>query len=248
VIGAVALSASLATSSLLAAPARVTLAASPTHVALAAGGRQAVRISATGGGSLTVEARVAGFGLDLRGRPRIAAAGDAAPWLSVRPRMIRVGRAGGVVVVSARRPTRARPGDHSALVLLSAVAPSARGVVVRMRIGLVISVRVAGRVVHRVAILKARVRRAGRARLLELTLANRGNVIEALGAGSLRVTLVRRGRVVAHYFVARRELLPRTRGVVELRYSGRAHGLMTARIELWRTAHPWAVRLFRLRL
>jgi hypothetical protein len=248
VIAAAALVASLAVSTAFAAPAHVTLAASPSHIALAAGDRQAVRITATGGGSLTVESSVVGFGLDLRGRPRIVAAGDAAPWVSVVPRTIRIGPAGGVLVVSTRHPTHARPGDHTALVLLSAVAPSSRGVVVRMRIGLVVSVRVAGLVVHRVAVLGARVRRFGRDRLLELTLANRGNVIETIGAGRLRVTLLQRGRAVAHYLAGRRELLPRTSGLVRLRYRGRVHVVMTARIELWGTAHHWAVRRFRLRL
>jgi hypothetical protein len=107
---------------------------------------------------------------------------------------------------------------------------------------------VAGPVVHRVAVLEARVRRLGRDRLLELRLANRGNVIETIGAGRLRVTLLQRGHAVAHYLAGRRELLPRTSGLVQPRYRGRVDGVITARIELWRTAHHWAVRRFRLRL
>ncbi len=245
---AVVVAASLGLAGVVAAPARVTLAVSPAHIALAAGGRRAVRVTATGGGRLRVEARVTGFGLDLSGRPKVATAGDAAPWVSVRPRAMRIGRLGGELLISARSPVRARPGDHTALVLLSAVAPSARGVLARMRIGLVISVRVAGPVVHRVAIAGARVRRAGRERLLELTLANRGNVIETIGRGRLTVTLVRRGRVIARYLVQRRELLPHARGLVRLRYRGHVHGIITARIELRCTAHLRAVRRFRLRL
>jgi hypothetical protein len=240
--------ASLAAASIATSPAQVSLTASPTHVTLSAGGHQNVRVATIGHGSLRVEARVAGFALDLRGRPHIVAATDAAPWLSVRPRRITVGRTGGLLTIAARRPVHARPGDHSAVVLLSAVAPSARGVVVRMRIGLAVSVRVAGRVVHRVSVVAARLRHAGRARLLELTLANRGNVIEVVAAGSLKVSLVRGGRVLAHYLAARRELLPGTRGLVRLRYDGHARGMTVVRTELRRPgAHP-VERRFRLRL
>ncbi len=247
-IAVAAFHATLAAASVAAAPAQVSLTASPAHVTLAPGGRQVVRVSAIGRGSLSVEARVAGFALDLRGRPHIVSAGDAAPWLSVRPRRITIGHSGGLITVSSRRPLHARPGDHSAVVLLSAVAPSARGVVVRMRIGLAVSVRIAGRVVHRVSVVAARVRRAGPARLLELTLANRGNVIEVVGAGGLRVSLVRQGRVVAHYLVARRELLPGTRGLIRLRYDGHARGMTVVRTELRRAGARPVERRFRLRL
>ncbi|MFL5955145.1 MAG: hypothetical protein ACJ76I_13670, partial [Gaiellaceae bacterium] len=148
----------------VAAPARVTLSAAPTHVVLPAGGRQVVHVTATGGGRLRVAASIAGFGLDLRGRPRIAGRGDAAPWISVRPLALTVGRGGSALVVSSRGPLRARPGDHTAIVLLTATQPSARGVVVRMRIGLVVAVRVPGRLTHRIAVLGAHVRHSGRVR------------------------------------------------------------------------------------
>ncbi|MDX6414801.1 MAG: hypothetical protein QOH23_2211, partial [Gaiellaceae bacterium] len=225
-LAAVALAAPGATS----APARVSLLASPTHVKLVPGGRQVVHVTAAGGGPLLIDARIAGYRLDLQGRPHVAKAADAAAWLSVSPRRFTVGRGGGVLVVSSRRPAHAEPGDHSAVVLLSAVVPSARGVVVRMRIGLAVSVRVAGRVLHRVAVVGARTRSYGRAKMLELTLANRGNVIELVPAGDLRIVLVRRGQVVARYLVGRRELLPRTRGLVRLLYRGHDRGGAVARV------------------
>jgi hypothetical protein len=252
VIAAAALAVTLATFGAVASPgrspARVGLTASPTHIVLGPGGRQVVRVTASGGGVFDLRAHVAGFSLDLRGRPKIAAAGDAAPWVTVSPRSITVGRAGGSVVVSVREGIRGRPGDHSALVLLSAVAPSARGVVVRMRIGLVVQVRMPGRLVHRVAILAARVRQAGRLRTLEVTLANRGNVIEAIAAHRLRVALVRRGRVIARYLGVRRELLPKTKALMGFRCGGHARGVVEARIELWRGGVKWVERRFRLRL
>jgi hypothetical protein len=249
VIGALALAASLAVASGPGAPARVSLAASPSHVSLAAGGRQAIRVTSTGGGSLRVAASVAGFALDLRGRPRIAGPGDAAPWLTVTPRTFAVaGGAGAALVVASRRPAGARPGDHSAVILLSAVVPSARGVVVRMRVGLVVSVRVPGRIVHRVVVAGARVRHAHGVRLLELTLANRGNVIESIGARRIRVTIVRDGRAVARYLAGHRELLPRTSGVIRIRARLRVRGRVLVRVALSRTGGPWVERRFRLRL
>jgi hypothetical protein len=230
-------------------PARVSLAASPTHVRIAAGGRQAISVTAPGGGPLLVEAQIAGYALDLLGRPRIARPGDAASWLSVSPRRLTVGRGGGMLVLTSRRPAHARPGDHSAVVLLSAVVPSARGVVVRMRIGLAVSVRVAGRVVHRLTVLDARMRRTGGVRSLDVTLANRGNVAETIGAGGLRITLIQRGRVVAHSSLPRRELLPGSRGIVRLRVAQRISGLTLARVRLRRPGHAdWVERRFRLRL
>jgi hypothetical protein len=116
-----------------------------------------------------------------------------------------------------------------------------------MRIGLAVSVRVAGRVVHRVAVLAAHMRPYGRAEMLELTLANRGNVIESVPAGDLRLELVRRGRVVAHYLAGRHELLPGTRGLVGLPYRGHTRGVAIARVRL-RGPGGWTERRFRLRL
>jgi hypothetical protein len=230
-------------------PARVSLAASPTHVRIAAGGRQAISVTAPGGGPLLLEAQVAGYALDLLGRPRIARPGDAAAWLSVSPRRLTVGRGGGVLVVTSRRPVHARPGDHSAVILLSAVVPSARGVVVRMRIGLAVSVRVAGRIVHRLSVLGARLRRTGGVRSLEVTLTNRGNVTETIGAGGLRITLIRHGRVIARSSLPRRELLPGSRGIVRLRVAERIRGLTLVRVRLRRPGQTdWVERRFRLRL
>jgi hypothetical protein len=253
VIGATAFSASLLAVSLglwshVSAPARLTLSASPTHVALVAGARRAVRVTARGARPLVVQASVAGLGLDLGGRPRIVHPGDATPWISVSPHRLTVDRGGAALVVSSRRAAGARPGDHSAVVLLTAVAQSAGGVVVRMRIGLVVSVRVAGALVHRLEVRAARVRRSGRARLIELSLANRGNVIESIGPGRLEVTLVRRGRVVAQLRSARREILPRSKGIVDLRYGGSVRGVVVARVELGQPPGRRRVRSFAVRL
>jgi hypothetical protein len=168
--------------------------------------------------------------------------------VSVRPRRITVGSAGAALVVSSRRAGGARPGDHSAVVLLTAVAPSASGVLVRMRIGLVVSVRVAGKLVRRLEVRAARVQRSGRARWISLSLANRGNLIETLGPGRPEVALVRRGRVVARLRAGRRQILPRTTATLELRYRGNLRGAVTARVALTERPGRRRVRSFPLRL
>src|SRR4029077_20145198 len=125
------------------APARVSLSAWPSHVEVNAGGRRVIRIRSAGRRMLRVEARVAGYALDLHGRARVAGAG-AATFVTVRPQRITVGRAGASLLIATRRPRGFRPGDHSALLLLTAVAPNAGRLIVRIRVGLVVSVRVPG--------------------------------------------------------------------------------------------------------
>lgn len=233
-----------------AVPARVSLTAAPTHITLDAGSRTTIRVEAAGSRRLVLHASVAGFRFDLRGRPRIVRADDAAPWLTLRPHALAVGSSGGALVVASRRPALARPGDHSAIVLLTAVAPSRRGMTVQMRIGLVVTVRVKGRRVSRLAVVAAHSRRPGRGRgsLIDVRLANRGNVIETLAGTRLRVILIRRGHVVARLRPGRRKVLPRTSALVAVRYRGRLRGPVTARIELAQPGGRTARRSFHLRL
>jgi hypothetical protein len=234
-----------------AVPARVSLSASPTHISLDAGSRKTIRVEAVSGRRIVLHASVGGFALDLRGRPRIVRATDAAPWLTLRPRTIVVGRSGAALVVSSRLPRWARAGDHSAIVLLTATAPAAGRMAVQMRIGLVVTVRVKGRRISRMTVVSARSRRPpgrGRGSLIDVTLANRGNVIEALAGTRLRVILIRRGRVVARLRPGRRKVLPRTSALVAVRYRGRLRGPVTARVELAQPGGRTAQRSFHLRL
>ena len=229
-------------------PANVTLTASPTRVALSGAGRQVVQMAAAGA-RLPVEVSVRGYTLDLHGRPRIAPASRRpVPWLSVSPRHLTVGRRAAGITVRAVPPRGARPGDHLALVLLTASATSRRGVVTRMRIGVVVRLRVPGRFPRRIELRRLTVRRAGRARLLELTLANTGAALESIGRRELTVTLRAGGRVLARLRPAPRDLLPHSRGLVALRYGGRARGKVVARVELEHPGVRRASRLFRLRL
>jgi hypothetical protein len=68
-------------------------------------------------------------------------------------------------------------------------------------------------------------------RVLELLVANQGNVAELLERGCVIVTLRRRGEVLARLRPAVRQLLPRTSGLVEARYAGRVRGRLVARVD-----------------
>ena len=247
---AVALAAATALASPVEAPPPTALAVSPAHVVLDAGGRAAVRIETRAGRRLLLRATVAGLALDLRGKPRIAAQRDAAPWLSVTPATVDVGRAGATIVIAAHRRAAARPGDHTALVLLTATTPPTRGVAIQLRVGVAVTVRVKGRRVHRVEVTTVRARRRPprRSVLIELTFANRGNVIESLGGARLQITLLRGERVIARLPTVRRKVLPHTAALVVVRYRGRSHGAATIRVALAAPNGRTAVRSFPLRL
>jgi hypothetical protein len=132
----------------------------------------------------------------------------------VRPRTIRTERSGNAtLVVAARRPAGARPGDHSAIVLLTAFAPGTRAIAVAVRLGVVVTVRVPGHKLRRLAIVAVR-SRVGR---ISLTIANRGDVIESIGGGSLQIAVARRGRTLARFRAPRRALLPHTRALLRFR-------------------------------
>jgi hypothetical protein len=200
----------------------VSLVASPAHVSLAGSARQVVTVTSTGSAPVRIEVGRAGYGLDLRGRPRVLP--PRRSWLSVRPRRLTIapGRSASLVVASSL-PRRAEPGDHSELVLLTTRPLRTAALAVRMRLGLVVVVRVPGRIVRRLAILRVELR----PRRLELLVANRGNVTETITRRCVTVTVRRRGRVLARLHPPARRLLPRTRGLLELRFRrprrGRLH-------------------------
>jgi hypothetical protein len=222
------------------AGAGAALSASPSRLALAGGARETIRLSNPGTAAVVVEASVAGFALDRRGRPRVAAAGGAR-WLHVTPRRLRLppGRTARITVVS-RPPAHAEPGDHPALLLLSARPLAAGRVAVQVRLGIVVTERLPGAVRRR---LELRGLRPGRRGLLELAVRNRGNVTEELPRGRIRVTLLRDGRVLARAESLPRRLLPRTSGVVELRVPARLSGHATAVVELGARTRRYAIRL-----
>jgi hypothetical protein len=227
------------------APARLALSVSPTHLAVQAGGRATIRVAPVPGGRLVLRTGVVGLTLDRRGRPQIVRARDAAAWLTVRPRTVAAGRAGTAFVVTSRRAPGARPGDHTAIVLVTALAPTGNGIAVGMRVGLVVTVRVPGPSLRRVEVVAARARPGGR--LIDVTVANRGGRIESIGGAQLAVTLIRRGRVIGRFRVARRPLLPHTRAVFTIRCRT-VRGALVAQVAIVRPDGRTAARRFPLRL
>ena len=212
-----------------AAGPRIALIASPAHVSLTGSGKAPLAVTNSGASPLVVDVARAGFALDLRGRPRVT--GRRATWLAVSPRQLTLAPgAKATLTVASRVPAGAEPGDHSELVLLTTRPPTARGLPVRVRLGVVVDVRAPGKVVRRVDVLRIRARRAGWTRVLGLLLANRGNVTETVGGSCALLWLHRRGRILVRLRAPERRILPHTSGLVELTYRGRARGRLAARV------------------
>lgn len=223
--------------------AAIAITVSPARVDLIGNGTVTVRVVNEGNAAAVMNVTRAGFALDLRGRPRIVAAASSV-WLSFSPVRLWIapGRTGSLEV-TARAGRGMTPGDHAAVLLLTQHPVARGGVAVRTRVGVLVVLRVPGAVVHRLTVTGLRALPGKR---LAVSLRNAGNVAELLRPGSLTVTLWRGRRLVARLRPATRELLPRTRGVIELGYRSTIHGPLMARIEL---SGPKPLRrAFRVRL
>jgi hypothetical protein len=195
-----------------------------------------VQVTNSGIRPVVVDVSRAGFMLDLRGRPRIVPRGRdpraAVSWVTVRPARLSIPPSGtAAFTVMSTLPRRAEPGDHGALVLLTTRPLRSAAVMVRMRLGVVVVVRAPGVIERKLALLRLHMRRRGSTRMLELWLANRGNVTELVGRPCVTVTLRRAGRLLARLRPTARQLLPRARGIVEVRYPGRLRGWANVQIE-----------------
>jgi hypothetical protein len=105
-----------------------------------------------------------------------------------------------------------------------------------MRIGVVVFVRVAGRIVHRLELAARGVRR----HVLEVAVMNRGNVAERR---RVRMSLSSKGHLLARRVSARRTWLPHSRGIVRFRYAGRLPRWVTARVEVGALRRTLRIRL-----
>ena len=220
-----------------------SLSASPTRIALSGTSRASVTLTNYGATRARVSVGRGSFTLDLRGRPAVGRPGvrSAQSWLSFRPSALSIAPGGKAELqVAARVPARARPGDHHALLLLVTRPSRVGGVGVRMRLGVRVAVRAPGKVVRRVVVRGLRVRRSGRARRLDVTLENLGDLIETK---VVNVVLSARGRV-DRVHAETREVLPWTRAILTARYVGQLRGRVFARVEVDGVAR----RSFRLRL
>ena len=221
-----------------AAGVAAALSVSPVRIRVSRAASRTITITNAGNAAALVDARPASFVLDRHGKPTIARERQpAAGWLRLQPRLLMLVPGGtAVVTVSSAAPAGALPGDHPALVLFTTQPPRAAGVAIRMRIGVVVFVRVGGRIVHRLELGALRVRH----RVLELVVANRGNVVERT---RVRIFLLRGSHVLARLGSDGRTLLPHSQGIERLRCSARLRGWVTARVEMGALR-----RTFRLRL
>jgi hypothetical protein len=217
--------------------AAAAISVSPVRVRLTASESRTVVVRNGGNATAAIDARLAGFVLDRRGKPVVARAQAAAGWLRLQPRRVVLEPGGAAVLtVSSTAPAGASPGDHPALVLLTTQPRQGAGVAIRMRIGVVVFVRVPGRIVHRLELGPVRVRRG----VLEAALANRGNVVER---ASVRLSLWRGGRLLVRFRSAGRTLLPRSRAIERFRYRGRLRGVVTARVEAGGLRRRFTIRI-----
>jgi hypothetical protein len=211
----------------------IGLSASPLRVTLRGASASTVIVRNPGRRTLRVDVSRAGFTRSLRGRPQVRPARGAATWLRLRPRRFRLApHAKTTLHVVAAPSRRAAPGDHPALALLTTRPLGLKHVRVRMRVGVMVVLRVRGRIVRRLDARGLSVRRHGTLRLLELRLVNRGNVTERLGGDRLRLSLLRRGRKLTTLRPTPRELLPHSSGIAVFPYRGRVRGTVLVRVAL----------------
>jgi hypothetical protein len=196
---------------IVAPPPPAALAVSPVRVELAGAGTTTIRLANTGGASTVVDGARAGFAIDVSGRPRVAVLRARGVQVLVRPQhlVLAPGAAAAATIVVRVAPD-ASPGDHPSLVVFATRPRSKGGVGVRLRVGVVVVVRVPGAILHRLRLAAVRVTR----RMLTVDVRNRGNVVERLGPSTLRVRLVRGGRVLRRFHVPARELLPGGRALI----------------------------------
>jgi hypothetical protein len=230
----------------------LALTAAPARLAFRGGGDATVRIRNTGTKRVVVEAALAGFALDLRGRPHVVArrrARSAAPWLRLRPaRFTLAPHSVAHLHVTARLPRHVEPGDHDALVLLSTRPIERARVAVRLRVGVVVLVRAPGTVVRRVRLGRLRVVRRRGKRTLELIVANAGNVTERLRVHAVLSRLSTRRHVMTAV-AAPRDLHARTRGLFEFRLRTPEHVAVIARVVIPAApGRPVVRRAYHLRL
>jgi hypothetical protein len=224
-----ALAAAAAVAHAGAGAAATGLSVSPLRLTLVGASPATITVENPSGRSVVVAVGRAGFALTLRGTPRVRAENPAAGWLRIRPRRFRLApHAKRTLHVTSAPPSGTAPGDHPALLLLTTREPGEGRIRVLLRIGVVVLVRVPGKIVRRIEPLGLTVRRRGEVHVLELRLANRGNVAALVG---LQLELARRGTEVGRLRARRRlELLPHSAGIAEFVYRGRLRGRMTARV------------------
>jgi hypothetical protein len=229
------------------------LTAAPARLVFHGSGAATVRLRNPGRKAVAVAVGAAGLALDLHGRPRIVkrrGPRSAAGWLTLRPAHIRLAsHKAATLLVSTKVPRRAEPGDHDALVLLSARPLGRARVSVRLRLGVVVVVRAPGPVVRRLELRRLRlVRRRGR-RALELVVVNSGNVTERLLHVRATLSPPASQRRITAVGASARELRSHTRGLLEFRLRTSENGPVTVRVVVpAEPGRPVIRRTYRIRI
>jgi hypothetical protein len=218
----------------------VALSVSPARIALVAPAARAIQLRNVGAEPVVVDVT----------RKSVDGRGTVKALLGIRPKHL-VLRPGSSRVLTLRAGAErgAGPGDHQLRLLFVARAVDAGRVTVRLRLGVGVRVRVAGRIIRRLAVRGLGVRRRAGTHILYVSLANTGNVTEQI-RGRLTVTLTRGDRFVSRLRShAARELYPGAHVVVGLRYLGGVRGVVTAVVRLGLGGGVRAVeRRYRIRL
>ena len=202
---------------------RVALSVSPARLALAAPGSRTIKLRNDGVERVVVDAT----------RRTLVRQTATKTWLQIVPTRLSL-RSGesAILTLRVKQSRRAEPGDHQVLVLLTTRPLRGGRVNVQVRLGVRVRVVVPGRIVRRLTLGGLRVHRRHAARIMFVSVANRGNVTVQL-RGRVTGFLVRRGQQLARLSPrARRVLLPGARTALALRYSGRLRGLVTVVVQV----------------
>jgi hypothetical protein len=219
---------------------RVALSVSPARLALAVPGSRTIKVRNDGADRVVVDVA----------RRTLGRQTAAKTWLQIVPtRLVLRSRESATLTLRVKAPQRAEPGDHPVLILLTTRALRGSRVNVQLRLGVRITMIVPGRIVCHLTFGGLRVHRRGAARLVFVSVANRGNVTVQL-RGRVTALLLRRGKQLTRLNPsAQRALLPGARAVIALRYRGRVRGLLTAVVRIRLDSGSRVVeRRYRIRL
>lgn len=215
---------------------RVALSVSPAKVVVAVPGSTKITVRNDGAERVAV----------VIARSNAAATAQ----LQIAPRRLQLpsGRSASLTL-RAGLGRKTEPGEHSALVLLTAHSPRGGHVDLQLRLGVRVKVLVPGQIVRRLALRGIRIHRAHGRRLVFVSVANHGNVTVQL-RGRVTASLFRRGKRVGRLrLLAPRALGPGARELLTLSYRGRVRGPVTALVRVQLGPDVGAVeRRYRIRL
>jgi hypothetical protein len=202
---------------------RVALSVSPARIALATPGSRTIKVRNDGAERVVIDAT----------RRTLDGETTARAWLQIVPaRVVLRSSESATLTLRVSPPRRAEPGDHHVLVLLTTRPLRGGRVNVQVRLGVRLRMVVPGRIVRQLGVGGLRVRRRPAARLMFVSVVNRGNVTVQL-RGCVIALLVRRGHELARLSPsALRALPPGARTLITLRYGGPVRGPVTAVVQV----------------